>query len=85
MTEFKYTDNRFEAFVNEIIDGNVLLLVGRRFEANRSVFATDFYGYLLDELNQEYGTDAKDFSELVSDNSFLQKCQDYDGARYLRS
>lgn len=55
LTEFKYTDNRFEAFVNEIIDGNVLLLVGRRFEANRSVFATDFYGYLLDELNQEYG------------------------------
>lgn len=85
LTEFKYTDNRFEAFVNEVIDGNVLLLVGQRFEANRSVFTTDFYGYLLDELNQEYGTDAKDFSEFVSDNSFLQKCQDYDGARYLRS
>lgn len=84
--EFQYSSNRFDDFVDQVIEGNVLLLIGRNFESNRAEFNGDFYDYILRELNNEYGTSAMDFSELASDKKFLNQCPSpYDAVRFLRS
>lgn len=41
----------FSAFIEEIKNGNVLLMVGRAFEANVSTFGGDFYDFILKKLN----------------------------------
>ena len=62
----------FSAFVEEIRNGNVLLMVGHAFEANPSAFTGgDFYNYLTEELNALAGTSDLDFSDLSYDNRFL--------------
>jgi hypothetical protein len=61
----------FGAFIEEINNGNVLLMVGHAFEANTEVFEGDFYDYLLRELNAISGTSDLDFSDLSYDNRFL--------------
>lgn len=73
----------FSAFIEEIRNGNVLLMVGRAFEANTSVFGGDFYDYILKELNKIAGTNELDFSELNCDNRFLFDRDNYNHIRNL--
>lgn len=61
----------FSAFMEEIRNGNVLLMIGHAFEANKSVFDGDFYDYILRRLNSIGGTNDLDFSDLSYDNRFL--------------
>lgn len=80
-------DNRvfndgFSAFIEEIRNGNVLLMVGHAFEANTSVFNGSFYNYVLDQLNSIAGTTDLDFSDLSCDNRFLL---DKDNPNHIRS
>lgn len=79
-------NSRFDGFVSEIVEGNVLLLVGRRFASNPSVFnGKDIYDYLLEELNAEFDTSASDFSSLLHEPNFIERCcEDPDLSRYLR-
>lgn len=67
----KVINNDFNAFIEEIKNGNVLLMVGHSFECNKDIFNGDFYDYLLRELNKIAGTDDLDFSDLSYDNRFL--------------
>lgn len=64
-------DDGFSAFIEEIRRGNVLLMVGRAYEANANAFQGDFYDYILRELNATAGTKDLDFSDLSYDNRFL--------------
>lgn len=61
----------FSAFVEEIKNRNVLLMVGRAFEANTNIFNGDFYDYILRKLNSLANTKDLDFSDLSCDNRFL--------------
>lgn len=62
----------FSAFIEEIKEGNVLLMVGHAYEANQTTFnGRDFYGYIQKELNLLAGTANLDFSDLSFDNRFL--------------
>ena len=65
-----YNDG-FSAFIEEIRNGNVLLMIGHAFEANVTSFKGDFYDYILKRLNSIAGTDNLDFSDLSYDNRFL--------------
>ena len=64
-------NNGFSAFIDEIKNGNVLLMIGHAFEANKTVFKGDFYDYILRKLNYIAGTNNLDFSDLSYDNRFL--------------
>ncbi len=64
-------NNGFNAFIEEIKSGNVLLMVGHAFEANTDVFDGDFYDYVLRKLNSLANTEGLDFSDLSCDNRFL--------------
>lgn len=61
----------FNAFIEEIKNGNVLLMIGRAFEANANIFNGDFYDYILRKLNLLANTENLDFSDLSCDNRFL--------------
>ena len=61
----------FTAFIDEIKEGNVLLMVGRDFEANKEEFYGDFYAHVQRELNKISKTNGLDFSDLSLDNRFL--------------
>lgn len=61
----------FNAFIEEIKNGNVLLMIGRAFEANTSTFNGDFYDFLSRKLNALANTEDLDFSDLSCDNRFL--------------
>ncbi|MBO7049009.1 MAG: toll/interleukin-1 receptor domain-containing protein [Bacteroidaceae bacterium] len=65
-----YNDG-FSAFIEEIRNGNVLLMVGHSFESNQEVFRGTFYDYILSRLNAVSGTEGLDFSDLSYDNRFL--------------
>ena len=67
------TDSGFGAFIEEIKNGNVLLMVGHAFESrsNHDIFNGTFYDYILRRLNEEAGTTDLDFSDLSYDNRFL--------------
>lgn len=73
----------FSAFIEEIRNGNVLLMVGRAFEANASSFGGDFYDYILKELNNIAGTTELDFSDLNCDNRFLLDNKNHNHIRSL--
>lgn len=64
-------NNGFNAFIEEIKNGNVLLMVGRAFEANKNTFDGDFYDYVLRRLNSIAETTSLDFSDLSCHNGFL--------------
>lgn len=76
-------NNGFSAFIEEIKNGNVLLMVGRGFEANTSVFGGDFYDFILKELNALAGTANLDFSDLGCDNRFLLDTNNHNHLRNL--
>ena len=67
----KITPDPFSAFIEEIKNRNVLLMVGHAFEANTNVFKGDFYDYILRKLNILANTQGLDFSDLSCDNRFL--------------
>lgn len=80
----KFTNNgNFNAFIEEIKNGNVLLMIGRAYEANSGVFQGDFYDYILRELNSIAGTENLDFSDLHHDNRFLFDKDDHNHIRNL--
>ena len=77
-----YKAKPFETFVDELVKGNVLLMIGKAFEANCSelnnqCYCNDShasaYGWLLNELNIAYHTDAINFSDLSKDKDFIRK------------
>lgn len=72
----------FNAFIDEIRNGNVLLMVGRAFEANTLMFDGDFYDFILKRLNNIAGTTNLDFSDLSYDNRFLL---DKDDPNHIRN
>ncbi len=66
--------NRLEQYVDLIKSGEVLLVIGKNFELNAQskdsqtgefIYRNgeNLYDYILRVLNDEYGTDAKDFTE----------------------
>ena len=69
----RQADQEFGAFIEEIRNGNVLLMVGRAYESKSGhpAFRGDFYDYLLERLNNMAGTTGLDFSDLSHDNRFL--------------
>ena len=73
----KIQDDGFGAFIEAIKSGNVLLMIGRAYEAkvNHPVFNGDFYDYVLKRLNDDSGTSCLDFSDLSHDNRFLLDTQ----------
>lgn len=81
--EVRIIDDGFRAFIEEIRKGNVLLMVGRAFEANTSVFNGDFYDYVTDRLNTIAGTRDLDFSDLSCDNRFLLDTKDHTHVRSI--
>ena len=81
--DVRIVNDGFRAFIDEIRNGNVLLMVGRAFEANTSVFNGDFYDYVTDRLNTIAGTRGLDFSDLSCDNRFLLDTKDYNHIRSL--
>lgn len=81
--DVRIVNDGFRAFIDEIRNGNVLLMVGRAFEANTSVFNGDFYDYVTDRLNTIAGTRDLDFSDLSCDNRFLLDTKDYNHIRSL--
>ena len=75
-----YRDKDFADFIDELVKGNVLLVVGKAFEANQEEYkgcnyANDskpsIYGWILDALNKAYKTDASTFSDLAADRNFF--------------
>ena len=80
----KFTNNgNFNTFIEEIKNGNVLLMIGRAYEANSGVFQGDFYDYILRELNSIAGTENLDFSDLNHDNRFLFDKENHNHIRSL--
>lgn len=71
LNEIVDSNDGFGAFFEEIKNGNVLLMIGCEFEANKQVFEDTFYDYLLKKLNGIAGTDDCSFSDLSHDNRFL--------------
>lgn len=78
-TSDMYRAKPFEAFVDELIKGNVLLMIGKAFEVNSSEYENQYYGndqyasvygYILNELNETFKTNAVDFSDLSKDKDF---------------
>ena len=76
-----YRDKDFADFIDELVKGNVLLVVGKAFEANQEEYkgcnyANDskpsIYGWILDALNKAYKTDASTFSDLAADRNFFR-------------
>lgn len=81
-TSDTYKEEGFSAFVNEVVKGNVLLVVGKAFEVNNEEFKeckycndtnASIYGWFLNELNKAYHTDAISFSDLSKDKCFVRK------------
>ena len=81
-TSDRYKTKPFETFVDELVKGNVLLMIGKAFEANSNqldgrCYCNDsyasIYGWLLTELNETYHTTAIDFSDLSKDKFFIRK------------
>lgn len=68
---FRIFSDGFNAFMEEIKNGNVILMIGRAFEANTDIFNGDFYDYILRKLNLLANTENLDFSDLSCDNRFL--------------
>ena len=77
-----YKAKPFEAFVDQLVKGNVLLMIGKAFEANCPEFDNQrysndsyasVYGWLLNKLNKAYHTDAIDFSDLSKNKVFIRK------------
>lgn len=81
--ETSQRNDGFSAFIEEIKEGNVLLMVGHAFEANREAFEGDFYDYLLRELNELSGTKGLDFSDLSFDNRFLLDKENHNHVRSI--
>lgn len=81
--DVRIINDGFRAFIDEIRNGNVLLMVGRAFEANTSVFNGDFYDYVTGRLNTIAGTKDLDFSDLSCDNRFLLDTKDHNHIRSL--
>ena len=81
--DVRIVNDGFRAFIDEIRNGNVLLMIGRAFEANTSVFNGDFYDYVTERLNTIAGTKDLDFSDLSCDNRFLLDNQDHNHIRNL--
>lgn len=78
-TSDKYSSDEFSDFITELFKGNVLLMIGKAFEANRDQFEgykyseeeyDSLYGYILKSLNKTFSCDAMSFSELDSDEKF---------------
>lgn len=81
-TSEMYKAKPFETFVDELVKGNVLLMIGKAFEVNCSeldnqCYGNDsyasVYGWILHELNEAYHTDAIDFSDLSKDKCFIRQ------------
>lgn len=81
-TSDTYKDEGFTAFINELVKGNVLLMIGKAFEINSNEFDdcnycndsnVSLYGWLLKALNNTYHTDAISFSDLATDKKFIRK------------
>lgn len=81
-TSDTYKEEGFSAFINELIKGNVLLVVGKAFEVNSNEFNEckycndsngSIYGWLLRALNEAYHTEAISFSDLSKDKGFVRK------------
>ncbi|MBE6285021.1 MAG: toll/interleukin-1 receptor domain-containing protein [Bacteroidales bacterium] len=81
-TSDTYKVEDFGAFINEVLKGNVLLVIGKAFEVNNEEYEgcyyrndtnTSIYGWLLKALNETYLTDAVSFSDLSKDKSFVRK------------
>lgn len=80
-TSDTYKEEGFSAFVNEVVKGNVLLVVGKAFEASEEFKECKYcndtnasvYGWFLNELNRAYHTDAVSFSDLSKDKCFIRK------------
>ena len=76
---------RFASFINEIIKGNVLLVVGRGFELNpesldpeeigvkRESKVPNVYDYILSKLNETYGTNAQSLTDLSYHKGFVSE------------
>lgn len=70
-----YRDKDFADFIDELVKGNVLLVVGKAFEANQEEYkgcnyANDskpsIYGWILDALNKAYIAVRRNFYHKVS-------------------
>lgn len=81
-TSDTYKVEDFSAFINEILKGNVLLVVGKAFELNKEEYEgfnyhndtnASIYGWLLKALNETYKTNALSFSDLSKDKCFVRK------------
>lgn len=81
-TSDTYKEEGFSVFVNELVKGNVLLVVGKAFEVNNIDYEgckycndtnASIYGWLLDAFNSTYHTDAISFSDLAKDKRFIRK------------
>lgn len=77
-----YKKKSFDNFVDELVKGNVLLMIGKAFEADCTKLKNMYYdndsyasvyGWLLHELNDAYDTNAKNFSDLSKDKRFIRK------------
>lgn len=79
-------DDRFEELISSIINKDTLLIVGKGFEIdhssgeNQELFdsfnlddTADLYDLLLEQIKQEYSSDAIDFSELSEDSALSYK------------
>lgn len=77
-----YKEQGFSEFVDELVKGNVLLMVGKAFEVNSEDYNdcqygndtnVSIYGWLLKALNRAYNTNAITFSDLATDGRFIRK------------
>jgi len=81
-TSDTYKGEDFNAFINELVKGNVLLVIGKAFEVNGGEFKSckycndkdvSVYGWLLKAFNKTYRTKAISFSDLANDKKFVRK------------
>jgi len=72
----------FSRFIEEVISGNVILIIGKAFELNLKAQDSEtgdevyrelssFYDYILDVLNMNYRTEAKSLNDLAYDDRFI--------------
>lgn len=74
----------FSRFIEEVISGNVVLIIGKAFELNLEAKDSEsgdavyqglssFYDYILDVLNMNYRTEAKSLNDLAYDDRFINR------------
>ena len=85
-SQSEWKENSFDDFITQLLAGNVVLMVGRNIELNRDALddngqpmyvggdgtsrLNDYYQHILYALNEAYGTQARDFTDLSYDERF---------------